>query len=828
MHTYWSKKPHDAIREYIKHYTKPGDLVLDPFCGSGGTVLSALMEGRKAIAIDRSPAATFITKNYCTPVSVIELKKSFEDLKKRIKQELDWLYETRCDRCGGKATIAHTVYSQVFQCQRCLENIPLYDCIEIQGKTAKGKPKKINICPICHKKDIIEEISTRSKKLGSIPVLVSYFCLGKCNPKRAERKHNDEDQKKRNFFKEYDLGKIKEIQKKDIPHSWPKHRMMNVKSDIDPWGDEWRPGRNFRTVAELFTKRNLWALSCILAGINDIPKPYNDVLKFTVSSFLLNLSRLYKHRSTGGGQPTGYYYIPQINRENEAWTAFERKFRDILKAHSELSYAIKCNKIYVSTESSININKLPDNSIDFVFTDPPYAGKFQYGELNFIWEAWLNLDTNWHSEEITINNTRGVSEEDWAKMMRSSLSECYRILKPGRWLSLCYHDTSEGTWSLVQDLMNEIGFIVDTNTDALYIDTGQKTYNQTQAKKVTQRDLIINFCKPKNCQENLIISNNKHPSSINTQVKTNIIEVLANNPGLKKDRIYDVVVSRLVRTGEMEPHDFEYVLRQIADEVKTPVMKDLIREEEPNLFGTHEQSLWYLKENIEGAEEAEKATAVDAAKKIEGFIKKECKKELERTELKYNQLKKDCLDIEEELNNHAYSDDRAAKSRLRRELVKTKEQLEKLSKQRDEWSQNALHYTYITEFYFPITPKPRCTLIELLEDYFFQTDEGNWRPPLTAEEREEKQKRRNQAVRRKLKQYCRALESGEAIPEKNRPDDRTLMEWIRSCKKSEAYYQGKLLYEKGGLILDNLTEEEQVNVEEDYQVCVRMLARSTK
>ena len=74
MHTYWSKKPHDAIRQYIRHYTQPGDLVLDPFCGSGGTALAALMEGRAAIAIDLSPAATFITKNYCTPVDVDELQ----------------------------------------------------------------------------------------------------------------------------------------------------------------------------------------------------------------------------------------------------------------------------------------------------------------------------------------------------------------------------------------------------------------------------------------------------------------------------------------------------------------------------------------------------------------------------------------------------------------------------------------------------------------------------------------------------------------------------------------------------------------------------------
>jgi adenine-specific DNA methylase len=123
MHTYWSKKPHDAIRQYIRHYTKPGDLVLDPFCGSGGMALAALMEGRKAIAIDRSPAATFITKNYCTPVDVDELKWAFEELKRKVKPEIDWLYETRCDRCGGKATTAYTVFSQVFQCPRCLKKV---------------------------------------------------------------------------------------------------------------------------------------------------------------------------------------------------------------------------------------------------------------------------------------------------------------------------------------------------------------------------------------------------------------------------------------------------------------------------------------------------------------------------------------------------------------------------------------------------------------------------------------------------------------------------------------------------------------------------------
>ena len=213
MHTYWSKKPHDAIRQYIRHYTKPGDLVLDPFCGSGGTALAALMEGRAAIAIDLSPAATFITKNYCTPVDPNELQAAFEELKRKVEPEMRWLYETRCDRCDGRATTTYTVYSYVFQCPRCLEKVPLFDCVETEGTTAAGKPKKINACPYCYERGITEEISTRSQRFDPVPVLVGYLCDEGCKPQRAERRYNDPDPKKREYFRKYDLAKLEEIEK---------------------------------------------------------------------------------------------------------------------------------------------------------------------------------------------------------------------------------------------------------------------------------------------------------------------------------------------------------------------------------------------------------------------------------------------------------------------------------------------------------------------------------------------------------------------------------------------------------------------------------------
>jgi len=772
MHTYWSKKPHDAIRQYIRHYTQEGDLVLDPFCGSGGTALAALMEGRQAIAIDRSPAATFITKNYCTPVDVDELQRAFEELERAVKPEMDWLYETRCDRCDGKALTAYTVYSQVFQCPRCMEKVALFDCVEVDGETAEGKPKKISVCPYCLKRGQQEEISTRTERFGSIPVLVSYLCKNGCKPARDERRHNDADKKKRAYFEKYDLGKLREIESKPIPHWYPPNKMMNVEDDSQPWGDNWRPGRNFRSVAALFTKRNLWALGAILEGIDSVEESTcKDALRFTVSSFLLNLSRLYKHRDSGGGQPTGNYYIPQINRENEAWSALERKFKDIIDGMSELVSSLQTTQVFVSTQSSESLGQIPSNSVDFVFTDPPYAGKYQYGELNFIWEAWLGLDTHWHREEITINPIRGTTEADWATMMIRAMSECYRVLKPGHWVALCYHDTSEGTWELIQDVMSEAGFLIDKSDTAIYIDTGQKTYNQSQGDKVTKRDLVINFRKPRadEIASDLTITGDEDETTFNDKVHLTIREYLTAHPGATKDRIYDEVVSRMVRAGQMQAHNFDALLEQVAEPVREPIKKNLFENEPPNFWGTHEIVRWFVRqEQAANLDAAETAKEDKAAKKLSAYI----------------------------------SEQRAAKPYA-----------------------EGVHYSDLFEQYIYFQDKPRRALIDWLPDYFFKTDAGTWRAPADEQEEQEKAHARASGANRRIKHFIAYLQQAVPIPEASKPNAATLADWIRQSKRAGLYEYGKLIYEKGGINLDALPEELAVDVEEDYQTCVRMLAR---
>lgn len=736
LHAYWSKKPHDAIQQYIRHYTKPGDLLLDPFCGSGGTALAVLMEGRAAIAIDLSPAATFITKNYCTPVDVDELQRTFEELKTKVKPEMDWLYETRCDRCDGRATTAYTVYSYVFQCPRCLNKVALFDCPEVPAQTASGKEKSIRICPHCKKNRHQEEIKTTSKRFDPIPVLVSYLCEEGCKPQRDERRHNDPDSKKRSYFEKYDLAKIAEIKKKDIPYWFPPHRMMNVESDTGPWGDEWRPGRNFRTVAELFTKRNLWALALVNHYAN------STHILFMFSSILLNSSRLYRNRADGGGGPTGTYYVPQESKEIAVWPQLEAKYNDYLRS----AISLPCAEVLISTQSALDLSQLKENSIEYIFTDPPYAGKYQYGELNFVWEAWLNLNTRWHDGEIIVNKTRGKTDADWASMMLLAMSECYRVLKPGRWLSLCYHDTSEGTWSLVQDVMSEVGFIVDKSDTALYIDTGQKTYNQTQAEKVTQRDLVINFRKPREGEVamKVVLTGEEDTTSFNEKARLILQEALERHPGTSADRLYDELVSRMVRKGEFQRHNFDELLGTVAEETG---------------------GRWYLLDTADKIDETESKKENTAAARLEAFM-------------------------QDYLNERP--------------------------------GEVGVHYSNLFEEYLPIKDKPRRLLQDWLPEYFFKTEDGTWRPPRNEEERQQKLNLRLSGELRHIKRFANALNEGVPPAERDRPSNAaTLADWIYQCRRAGLYELGRVLYERGGLRFDSLSEDRQLQVEEDYQLCVK-------
>jgi len=119
-HSYHTKVPHLAIIPSILHYTKPGDIVLDGFCGSGMTGVAAQMCGtsdpklrakieqkfrdyglekpewgaRRVVLNDLSPAATFISAGYNLPFDVDKFAREAQRILDEVEEELGWMYET--------------------------------------------------------------------------------------------------------------------------------------------------------------------------------------------------------------------------------------------------------------------------------------------------------------------------------------------------------------------------------------------------------------------------------------------------------------------------------------------------------------------------------------------------------------------------------------------------------------------------------------------------------------------------------------------------------------------------------------------------------------
>ncbi|MEQ8192767.1 MAG: hypothetical protein ABRQ39_32695, partial [Candidatus Eremiobacterota bacterium] len=257
--------------------------------------------------------------------------------------------------------------------------------------------------------------------------------------------------------------------------------------------------------------------------------------------------------------------------------------------------------------------------------------------------------------------------------------------------------------------------------------------------------------------------------NIQERVRKIITNYLTEHPGTTKDRIYDEVVSSLVRSGKMEPHDFDAILLQVAETPAGAFRETPLRQ-------------WFLKESEEIIIDSTESLKEDrAAEKMTSFIK--------------NKLNA---------------------------VVGT----EHCSVPTDMTGNTRIHYSDLFEHYiYSVKDKPRRPLSDWLIDYFYKTEEGTYRLPQSEEEERIKEEGRKRGTSRKIRRYISYIEQSLTIPERERPTGSTLTEWIRHCKRSGLYEQGKLLYEKGGLNPDSMSEEVMVNVEEDYQVCCRMVDR---
>jgi len=437
VHGYFTKQVWNVVQEYIKNFTQPGDLVLDPFGGSGVTLVETLMLGRKAIHIDINPHSIFIVKNLVAPVSLEDLHREYN----RVKSAFE-------------------------------KNIP------------------------CSNK----EISLALKK-----------------------------------------------------YPYPKGISLPKDSDV-------------QSVEELFSPKQLAQLALLKSLIMETKSEDIKGTLLLMFSGLLNKINLTYHASSGRTEGRGdsavfryyRYRLAPKPADLDIMKYFESRLHKIISAKKEMEHLITrdtLNNAEIYKGSATDLSKISDESVDYIYTDPPYGSKIQYLDLSTMWTAWLDLKVSTRDFilEAIEGGERQKSKQDYSELLSKSIFEMFRVLKYDRWMSFVFAHKDPAYWHIIVETAERAGFE--------YMGAVQQSNNKVTFKKrqhpftVLSGQLIISFRKVKNPKAIMKIDLGADITNI---VLETIEGIIAQNEGATLEQINDELIIRGLELGFLDLLSKEY------------------------------------------------------------------------------------------------------------------------------------------------------------------------------------------------------------------------------------------------------------------------------
>ena len=467
-HSYHTKVPVEGLKQLIEHYTDPGDVVLDPFCGSGQTGVGAVLTGRRAVLSDLSPAAVHIARGYTAHVDPDRFKQVASELLAGLGPlELD-LYGVP----GGR--IEYTVWSDIYRCSRCEREILFWDSAVDHEE---GSVLKTLSCPVGHgpfKK-------TDLHWLRSQPVQENISLDGQAarlvRPVEA-------------------TGQGNRVERADIPHWYPS-------VPWESWREMWRAQHEVQgiiTSADFFTPRNLYALSALWNAIGQVEEDsIRASLCFVFTASVNRASRRYQwHPRRPTNVLSSTMYLASLNYEFNVFSLFRRKLATITDMYRQTWDAPGSCEVHLG--SAEQLAWAADSSVDYVFTDPPFGSNIYYSDSSFLWEAWLGEQTDVAAE--TVVNRRLTAElgrttlDDYEKAMSRAMGEISRVMRPGAWASLQFHNSDDAVWSSIQNAVDSAGLRVEA---AVVMDKGQASFkglrHEDKGEKVANFDLVMHLAE---------------------------------------------------------------------------------------------------------------------------------------------------------------------------------------------------------------------------------------------------------------------------------------------------------------------------------------------
>jgi hypothetical protein len=568
-HSYHTKVPHLAIVPSILHYTEPGDIVLDGFAGSGMTGVAAQwcgtapaayrhkleMEWKKAgtpapkwgarrvVLNDLSPAATFIGANYNRPFDLDSFAKAGKQLLRDVEREIGWMYETLHSDGKTKGRIEFTVWSEIFTCPECAGEVNFIDeALDEDNRTRDSFP-----CPHCGanlNKDKLDRVmETRidpatgapGQKVKFKPSFITYSVGTKKYQKKLDQN---------------DLDVLTRIEALPLPADMPTVRFpieqMYHGSRIAPKG--------FSNVHHFFLSRAAQGMGQLWNMANAFTEARTrSMLLYFVEQAIWGMSVLARYAPTHFSQVNQYlngvYYVGSQIAECSPWYILDGKLSRLEKAFR--GYRTDRRAAAVSTGTAAKL-PLADASIDYVFTDPPFGENIYYADLNFLVEAWHGVTTDSRPEAI-MDKFKDKALPEYQHLMQRCFTEYYRVLKPGRWMTVVFSNSKASVWNAIQVSLQQAGFVV---AEVTALDKVQGSYRQVTSTTAVKQDLVISAYKPNGGLEQRLAERGAAPDSAWDFVQTHLrqLSVSKTKNGVlefvvERDprRIYDRMVAWFVR-----------------------------------------------------------------------------------------------------------------------------------------------------------------------------------------------------------------------------------------------------------------------------------------
>jgi adenine-specific DNA methylase len=394
------------------------------------TGVAAQLTGRNCVLIELSPLASSIAYSLNTSTGQDTLIRDANKIVEEVEKQFGNLVQAEIS--GEKYPLAYCVWAAKLSCPYCGTNFNLWD---VSVDEVEWDEIEEFTCPKCQAELTYTDCNKVREENGFTefePVRVS-IVQGR---KRVERRPNASD-----------LKRIAQAQVMTPAYWYPDYSVADGDKLSEP-----KQAHGLTRVSQFFTKRNLLILSHLWA---EVVKNDNIMLRAAFTASLRRLTRfnryMAKHKLNRSRELVGplakTVHIPAIFFEANPLIYFKKKAREYSRLKLPDGTGIR-----ISTQSATDMPNIPSNSIDYIFTDPPFGANIQYSELNFVTESWLRAFTN-ASREAIISGAQDKRENDYYSLIYDSFRELYRILKPGRWLTVEFHSSSSTIWNLIQSAL---------------------------------------------------------------------------------------------------------------------------------------------------------------------------------------------------------------------------------------------------------------------------------------------------------------------------------------------------------------------------------------